>query len=254
VKAQLSEERAVASSSQSDYAIDLDLKVTTTNRIFVRGLGVDAQLGGEITIIGTSDLPRILGGFQLRRGSVNVIGQRIDFTRGVVTFTGSDKIDPELDLVAETTTSSVTAIVTVSGTASSPVFAFTSSPDLPQDEVLARLLFDKATGQLTPGEAIQLAQAAAQYAGLLGSGGGMIENIRQKLGLDVLQITTAGDSPAIGIGRYINDNIYVGVTQGVKAESSRVTVDIDITDNISARGAVGADGSSSVGINFEWDY
>lgn len=255
VQAQLDEERAnSAQSENSDYAIALDLKVTTTNRIFVRGMGVDAQLGGELTVRGTSARPIVLGGFEMRRGFVDVIGQRIEFTRGIITFPGSEKIDPELDLVAETSTSSITARVTIGGLASRPTFTFSSSPDLPQDEVLAHLLFDKATGQLSAGEAIQLAQAAAQVAGIGGGGSGMVENIRKKLGLDVLQFTTAGDDPAIGIGRYINDNIYVGVKQGVKAESSRVTVDIDVTDNIKARGEVGADGSSSVGINLEWDY
>jgi translocation and assembly module TamB len=255
VKAQLAEEQAAGGGSggDGDYVIDLDMKVTTTNRIFVRGMGVDAQLGGEITVRGTSARPIVLGGFELRRGYVDVIGQRIEFTRGVVTFPGTEKIDPELDLVAETTTSSITGIVTISGPASNPTIQLSSSPELPGDEVLAHILFDKATGQLTAGEAVQLAQAAALLAGV-GGGPGMLDNIRKKFGLDVLQITSSGDDPAIGIGKYINDNIYLGVKQGATAESSRVTVDIEITDNIKARGEVGADGSSSVGINMEWDY
>jgi translocation and assembly module TamB len=253
VKAQFAEENALNRAGDgSTYKVDLDLTVTTTNRIFVRGMGVDAQLGGEIRVHGTSDTPLIVGGFELRRGQVDVIGQRINLTRGIVTFPGTDKIDPELDFIASTTTSSVTAQVAITGTASSPVFTFSSSPDLPQDEVLSRMLFDKATGQLSTGEAIQLAQAAAQFAGF--GGGGMVDNIRKKLGLDVLQFTTEGDDPAIGIGRYINDNIYLGVKQGVRANSSRVTVDIDVTDNIKATGEVGSDGSSSVGVSIEWDY
>ncbi|MCT8973506.1 translocation/assembly module TamB domain-containing protein [Microbaculum marinisediminis] len=257
VQRQLQEEQAFGGGGGGGgYLIDLDLTVSTTNRIFVRGMGVDAQLGGSIQVRGTSDRPLIVGGFQLRRGFVDVIGQRIEFTRGIVTFTGSDKIDPELDLVASTTTSSITAQVAITGTASNPAINFSSSPELPQDEVLSHLLFDKATGQLSTGEAIQLAQAAAQFAGVGGSGPGMIDNIRKKLGLDVLQFTTAGadGAPAVGIGRYINDNIYLGVTQGATANSSRVTVDIDVTDRIRARGEVGADGSSSVGVNVEWDY
>lgn len=232
----------------------LDLTVTTTNRIFVRGQGVDAQLGGQVTVRGTTAVPIVIGAFELQRGEIQVLTQRLELTRGRVSFSGGDRIDPLLDFVAQTRTSSVTAQVAVTGTASQPVFTFSSSPELPQDEVLSRILFDKATGSLSPGEAIQLAQAAAQLAGLTGGSGGLVDGIRQKLGLDVLQLTSSGDDPAIGVGRYINDNIYVGVTQGVKPDSSRVTVDIDLTRNIKARGAVGADGSSSVGVNIEWDY
>lgn len=255
VAAQLAADEAERRRSASGGVVaSLDLTVSTTNRIFVRGQGVDAQLGGEVTVRGTTAAPIVIGAFELRRGEINVLSQRLTLSRGRVTFSGGDRIDPVLDFVAQTQTSSVTAQISVTGTASRPIFALSSSPELPQDEILSRILFDKATGSLSPGEALQLAQAAAQMAGLMSGSGGMVDNIRQKLGLDVLQLTTAGDAPALGIGRYINDNIYVGVTQGVRPESSRVTVDIDLTGNIRARGSVGADGSSSVGVNVEWEY
>lgn len=256
LQAQFDEERRFSGEEGggAGYVMALDLTVNTTNRIFVRGMGIDAQLGGSVQVRGTTETPIVVGGFQLRRGYVDVIGQRIDFTRGVVTFTGAEKIDPQLDFVAETTTSSVTAIVNVTGPASNPRISLSSSPELPEDEVLAHVLFDKATGQLTAGEAVQLAQAAASLTGFGGSGPGLVDNIRKNLGLDVLELTSSGDDPAIGVGRYINDNIYLGVKQGARADSSRVTVDVDITDNIRARGEVGADGSTSLGINMEWDY
>ncbi|TCT09847.1 autotransporter secretion inner membrane protein TamB [Tepidamorphus gemmatus] len=254
VAAQLAAEAALQSRATGGPLIGLDLTVTTTNRIFVRGQGIDAQLGGEVTVRGTTAVPLVIGAFELRRGEVNFLTQRISLTRGRVTFSGGDRIDPSLDFLAETQTSSVTAQITVTGTASRPVFTLSSTPELPQDEILSRILFDKATGSLSAGEALQLAQAAGELTGVLSGSGGMIDSIRQNLGLDVLQLTTAGDTPAIGIGRYINDNIYVGVTQGVRPDSSRVNVDIDLTRNIRARGSVGADGSSSVGVNVEWEY
>ena len=37
-------------------------------------------------------------------------------------------------------------------------------PELPQDEILARVLFNKSTGGLSIGEAAQLASAAAALA------------------------------------------------------------------------------------------
>lgn len=254
VAAQLAAEDARRRQAAGGPVVGLDLTVTTTNRIFVRGQGIDAQLGGEVTVRGTTAVPLVIGAFELRRGEVNFLSQRISLTRGRVTFSGGDRIDPILDFVAQTQTSSVTAQIAVTGTASRPVFTLSSSPELPQDEILSRILFDKATGSLSAGEALQLAQAAAQLAGVLSGSGGLIDGIRQNLGLDVLQLTTSGDAPALGIGRYINDNIYVGVTQGVRPDSSRVNVDIDLTRNIRARGSVGADGSSSVGVNVEWEY
>ncbi len=246
------EEAARTGGGAAPFAMELDLRVVAANQVFVRGQGIDAELGGEVTVRGTSANPVVLGGFDLRRGQVVLLSQRINFTHGRITFPGT--LDPELDLVAETTARSITARIGVTGRASAPRVGFSSSPELPEDEVLSRLLFDKATAELTAGEAIQLAQAVAQLTGVAGGGDGLVENLRRKLGVDVLDVTAGADGPALGIGRYIDDNIYLGVRQGATAQSSRVTVDIDITPNIKARGEVGADGRSSVGVSVEWDY
>ncbi len=58
----------------------------------------------------------------------------------------------------------------------------------------------------------------------------------------------------VGVGRRLNDNIYLGVRQGTTPGSSRVTVDVDVTRNIRLQGATGADGSAEVGIGAQWDY
>jgi len=118
--------------------------------------------------------------------------------------------------------------------------------------VLSRLLFGRSAGSLNAGQAVQVAQAIAQFSG----GSGVLENVRRSLGVDNLEIGTdaAGTGGQIGVGRRINDNIYLGVRQGTTAGSSRVTVDVDVTKNIRLQGATGADGSAEVGIGAQWDY
>ena len=44
--------------------------------------------------------PTAIGAFEMRRGRLTVIGTRLDFTRGRLTFTGD--LTPELDFMAET--------------------------------------------------------------------------------------------------------------------------------------------------------
>src|SRR5690606_31133452 len=135
--------------------------------------------------------PVVLGGFDLRRGQVSLLAQRINFTQGRITFPGS--LDPQLDLTAETSASNITARIGITGRASAPRVGFSSTPELPEDEVLSRLLFNKATAELSPGEAIQLAQAVAQLTGVTGGGDGLVENLRRKLGVDVLDVTAGDD-------------------------------------------------------------
>jgi translocation and assembly module TamB len=94
-----------------------------------------------------------------------VVGQRLDSTRGRLTF-GGELTAPDLDFTAETKAAEVTArSIAVTGPANQPNFALSSDPNLPQDEVFSRLLFKKASGGLSPFQALQLAQALAQFSG-----------------------------------------------------------------------------------------
>lgn len=241
---------ARASGSAAPFAATLDLTIAAPNRIFVRGRGLNAELGGDLQLTGTTNDPVAIGAFELRRGRFDVLGQRIDFTRGRLTFSG--ELSPELDFLAETTAGDVTAQVLVQGSASEPEFTFTSSPELPQDEVLSRLLFGRAAGDLSAGQALQLASAVAQFSG---GGSGAFDDIRKSLGVDSLDISVGqGGGVAVGVSNYISDNISVGVRGGARPEDTGVTVNIDITRNLKAQAEAGADGRASVGAAVEWEY
>lgn len=244
--------RPAARGSRPAPAFDaaLALTVSAPNRVFVRGRGIDAELGGQLRVSGTLATPQLDGGFELRRGRLGVLSQRLDFSRGRLTFTGGTM--PELDFVAETRASDVTARVVVSGPADQPVFAFTSNPDLPQDEVLSRLLFARASGSLSPFQALQLAQTAAQFAG--GGGDDSFERLRKSLGVDNLDIQVGAGGPTVGVSRYIGDNVSVGIKAGARPEDSGVSVGIDVTRRIKVQAETGADGSASVGVGAEWEY
>ncbi|GGE30588.1 hypothetical protein GCM10007276_04740 [Agaricicola taiwanensis] len=238
--------------SESAFNARLDLTISAPNQVFLRGQGIDSELSGDLRVRGTTNAPQIDGGFEMRRGTLTILGQRLEFTRGIATFPGD--ITPTLDLIAETRAGDVTAYIAVTGSASQPAFNLSSQPMLPQDEVMARLLFNRATGELSPGQAIQIAQALASLAGA-GGGPGALDSIRRNLGVDTLDVTTdESGSPAVAVGRYINDNISIGARQGATPESSRVTVDIDVTERIRIQGEAGADGNSKVGVGIEWEY
>ncbi|KPF72941.1 hypothetical protein IP69_01835 [Bosea sp. AAP35] len=228
----------------------LALTVSAPGRVFVRGRGIDAELGGQLRVGGTLASPQLDGGFELRRGRLTVLSQRLDFSRGRLAFSGG--VIPELDFVAETRAADVTARIIVSGPADQPEFAFTSTPDLPQDEVLSRLLFARASGSLSPFQALQLAQTAAQFAG--GGGDDSFERLRKSLGVDNLDIQVGAGGPTVGLSRAISDNVTIGVKAGARPEDSGVSVGIDVTRRIKLQADTNADGSASVGVGAEWEY
>lgn len=234
--------------------IRLDITVDSPNQFYVRGQGIDAEMQGQLKIVGTTSTPDIQGGFKLRRGQISKFGQRLDFEHGNISFDGG-LMDPRLDFLASTRAGDVTANILVGGYASKPELTLSSSPELPQDEVLSRLLFGQSTGQLSPTQAIQLAQAAAEMAGVGGGGTGLLGGIQKSLGLDQLDFNTdASGGSAIGLGRYLTKGVRVGVEQGIDAGSTRATVTIDVTNNIKGKAEAGGDSGGAVGVTMEWDY
>ncbi len=165
-------------------------------------------------------------------------------------------LDPELDLLARSRAADVTADIAVTGPASAPTIALSSEPELPEDEIIARVLFRKGVGELSAFEALSLAQAAAQLSGV-GGAGRLLDPMRQTIGLDRLEVD-AGDGgsavASVSAGQYVADGVFVGVEQGLKEQSSRMSVEIEVTPNITIETDVGADADSRIGVNIEWDY
>lgn len=229
----------------------LNLTIGAPQQIFVRGRGLDTELGGEVRLTGAVSSLVTSGAFDMVRGRLDILTQRIVFDRGIVTFAGD--LDPILDFIGTTRSGDTTITVTVSGRASDPEVYFSSIPELPQDEVLARLIFQKGLGELSPVQIARLAGAAAELSG--GSGGGILSQLRKTTGLDDLDIVTDEEgAPAVAAGRYVSENVYVGVQQGTSSESTRVTIDLDITDNVKARAGVSPSGGSSLGVFYEREY
>ncbi len=232
------------------FRATLDLSVDAPGRIFVRGRGIDAELGGSLRLGGTTLAPTATGAFDLRRGRLTILTQRLDFSRGRLTFGGAGFI-PELDFAAETRAGDVTARVTVTGPADQPAFAFSSSPALPEDEVLSRLLFQRAAGGLSPLQALQLAQAAAQ---LSGGGPDAFEEVRRALGVDDLDVNFANGGATVGVSRAIGNRARLNLRAGTRPENTGVGVDIDLTRRLRLQSEIGPDGRASVGVGIEQEY
>ena len=231
------------------FSATLALTISAPNRIFVRGRGINAELSGDLRVNGPATNPQVTGGFDLLRGSLSLLGKRLSFTRGRVQFHGD--VMPELDLVAETTSADVTARISVTGPAAQPVFKFTSDPSLPQDEILARVLFQKPSGNLSAFQALQLANAVASLTGR----GDAFEGLRKSLGVDSLDLSSsASGSPTVGVSRALSDRISVRATTGAKPQDNGVSVDLDVGRHIRLQAGIDASGGSNVGVGAEWEY
>ncbi|HKW54097.1 MAG TPA: translocation/assembly module TamB domain-containing protein, partial [Stellaceae bacterium] len=174
--------------------VALGITVDMPGQVFVRGRGLDSEWRGRIALNGTSAAPLLTGKLEVVRGSYDFLGKTANLSKGTITFLGGAKIDPAIDIEARVASTDVTAIVKISGTATQPKIALSSQPELPQDEILSRVLFGSSISQINAAQGLEIAQAAAALA--TGGGPGVLDKIRTGLGLDRLSFGAAGSNSA----------------------------------------------------------
>lgn len=258
----------------------LDVAVTLPGQFFVRGKGLESEWKGRIQAVGPVSDPEITGAIHSVRGQFALLGKEFTLRRGEVEFSGATPPDPRLNVLVTYAAANITAEATVSGLASSPTLTLSSQPGLPQDEIVAQVLFGKSASSLGRVEAIQLAAEVASLSGFGSRGFGVLGEVRQSLGFDVLRfgsmqtgqsrstsrnvglLQPAGKNnvnadanaiPSLEVGKYVMDNVYVGVEQGMNGDATGVRVEIELAPSLNLEG-VSTPERSEVGLNWKKDY
>ncbi len=248
--------RARAEASGRDAAWRYLVNASAPGRVAVEGLGLESEWGIDIALRGTVADPRIGGTARLVRGDYTFAGTRFDLTRGRILFDVGEPINPRLDILAETARNGTTVDIAITGNAQSPAIAFSSDPALPEEEILARLLFGGSVTSLSATDAVQL---AAALAALQGGGGGLdpIGSLRRSIGLDQLRIVSAdpltGRQTGIAIGKNITRQIYVELVTDGRGYSA-TQVEYRITSWLALLGTVSTIGRDSVLVQVSRDY
>jgi translocation and assembly module TamB len=247
-------------------AIGLDLTVAA-HQVVVRGRGLFAELAGSVRVAGSTAAPQPLGSFHMVRGNLSIAGQTLTFDKGEAGFNGGSLTDPSLNFIATSATNTMSASLSITGTASKPKITLTSTPELPQDEILAQLLFHRSSASLSPFELAAAASSLAELTGATSSGSNPLGGIRQRLGLEQLSIGTgANGNAALQVGRYVSRRVYIGAQQGAGSNSSQARVEIDIAKGLKVVGTVGTGANAtpgatpaesagtSLGVKYQFDY
>jgi translocation and assembly module TamB len=241
---------AKAQASTSGPGFGLDITLSAPSRLFIRGRGLDAEMGGELRLLGNTNAVVPAGSFDLIRGRLEILGKRLDLDEASLQMEGN--FVPFLHISATTENDGITSGVAIDGPADDPVVAFTSIPELPQEEVLAQLLFGQELKNLSTFQALQLANAVATLAGR--GGEGVVSKLRKGFGLDNLDVKTdASGAASVTAGKYLTKNVYSEVTVD-QAGKTQINLNLDVTKSITLRAKTGSDGDTGLGIVLEKDY
>jgi len=233
---------------QRGLQIGLDVALSSPGgdvRVVGRGLNVEMSVDARVT--GTIARPVLSGTARVVRGDYDFAGKRFVFDeRGTVSLsTNPEQI--RLNLTATREDPALTATIRVTGTAARPVIALTSTPSLPQDEILSQVLFGRSASQLSAFEAAQLAAGVAALAG--GGGFDVIGNLRELAGLDRLSFGGEASGLTVAGGRYISDDVYLEIIGGGESGAA-VNVEWRVRRNLTVSSKLGGQGDTSLSIRW----
>lgn len=233
-------------------AVALDVSLKAPRRIFVRGRGLDVELSLDAHVGGTTARPLLSGTARVVRGDYDFASKRFEFDdRGTVLLATSPQ-GIRLDLTATREDPALTAVVRIRGTAAKPEITLTSTPSLPNDEVLSQVLFGRSASQLTPLEAAQLASALSALAG--GGGFDVIGNLRSFAGLDRLALG-GGDETGMTVsgGKYLTEDVYLELTGGGR-DGGSAQVEWRVGRNLSIISKLAGQGDGKLAVRWRKDY
>lgn len=228
----------------------LDLTFSADQKAYVRGRGLDAELQGSINVRGDTKNPNYYGQFKTVRGHLEVFGKRFTLQEGQADV-ANNSVSFTVPSVYEK--DGTTIYAELYGTEEEIKIRLSSIPSMPEDEILAFIIFGKALQKITPFEAVRLAGAIQTLRG----GKPFFDPVgsaRDILGVDTIAISSESDGLNVGVGKYINEKVYLEIERNPNpSQPWRGNVKIEVTPSVNLETSTG--GSSGIeGAEIKWKH
>ena len=237
----------------------LDVSVRAPGHIAVNGHGLESEWQAGLRVRGALNDPLVIGSVRSVRGQFDLLSKIFTLRPSTISFNGGPVSNPLLDVTLRYEVPDITADVRVSGSVRRMKLELTSTPSLPQEEIISRVMFGRGSSELGRFESLRLAAAVARLAGF-GSGGlGVLDLGRAVLGVDVLRVNSSTDKESgdeessLEVGKFIGEKIYLGVEQGLEPDSTAVIMELELTPHSKA-GIRTEQDNTSAGIQWKMNY
>lgn len=235
----------------------MDLDVDLGSQFYLKGQGLDAQLGGNLRLRSSDErLPRASGTIRVVQGSYAAYGQRLQIERGSLSF-GGPLDNPGLNILAvrkvPQADDAVEAGVEIRGTALAPSARLVSTPSVPDSEKLSWLVLGRGTEGAGSQDFDALAAAASALFGSK-QGASLQARLASTIGLDQFGIAQAKglESTVLTLGKRISARAYLSYEQGVSGATSLVKLRYTLNKRLTVEAQTGT--SSALDLMYNWSF
>ncbi len=219
-----------------------NIDVNTASPILVDNNLARAEIETDLTVVGTPYETGLLGELTLLEGSeIRLNERRYESERGVLSFSDERRIFPSFDLLLNTTASSYDITIAVTGTPGDTETTLTSSPSLPEPDIMALLVTGRTLDQMRGEEyEVARAQVLSYLAGRVGSTLG--RGLQQATGLSEVRIeptliaNEADPSARLTVGQELTKELKLVYSTNLTDSNDQIWVaEYDVTRRFQTR-------------------
>jgi len=249
-------------------AVQFDGTFNLGSNFHLYGQGLDAMLGGSVRVRADNGAaPTATGSIELIKGEYTAYGQQLQVTQGRINFAGPVD-NPGINITATRPNlpTGITVGVTITGSARQPVVKLSSTPAMPDTEILSWLVLGQPLDQVGASD-IGLLQTAS--AALLGPGDGMPLQTRlaHAVGLDSISVQSAASTTSangtttaasglqgtiVTLSKRLSSNTLVSFSRGLDGVSSIFTIQYQLTKRLSVQTQTGTENAVDLFYTFEF--
>ena len=228
------------------------LEIDLGSDLKVRGQGLDARLGGAVSISAPGGRLAVNGNVRTQGGTYAAYGQKLEIERGVLNFVGSVE-DPRLDIFAVRPNLDVRVGVLVSGSAQAPRVRVVSEPEMSEIDKLSWLVLGRAGDGLGRADTALLQRAALALLAGDNSDTALLSN----LGLDEFSVrqTDAGEvrDTVVTLGKQLSRRWFVGYERSVNSTTGTWQLVYRVAQRFTLRARSGEDNALDAIWTWRWN-
>jgi len=247
----------IAKTTSQPFPVSIDIEINNPGNFATRGRGFDSLWEGTLHISLKNQDILLIGYMKTRRGSYRFLGRPFVISEGEIRFDGVIPPDPILDIHSIYSRTDLTADLAVLGRVSDPEFILSSTPVIPEDEIISQILFGKSMSTITPMQALTVASAVAQMQGK-GNTFAFMDKTRDILGIDQLEVQESGSEKGeaeLVAGKYVADGLYLEVNTALGSSGgTQVSAEYELTPHLTIETDAGANMRPGIGFNWKRDY